>query len=174
MHIRLSAIALSFLALTLMAGRAEAQVAAEDHAVELGVMLWKPTPEITLSTDALAGTGIDTVDFVQEFGIAEEWFPEFRLVAGRSHKFRLSYVQMKYDAEATLERTITFRGQTFTIGAPATADIKWDLWRFGYEWDFVRADRGYLGAVVDVKYNKIVASVDSPLLTSAGRCPSSC
>src|SRR5690606_27125540 len=116
---------------------------------------------------ALTGTGVEEVDFVQEFGFAEQWFPEFTLVAGRSHKFRLHYVRFNYDAETILSRTITFQGRTFTIGAPATADVQWDLWRFGYEWDFVRASRGYFGAVVELKYNQITGMVDSPVLSSA-------
>ena len=31
---------------------------------ELGVMLWKPSPELRLSTSALSGTGVNEVDFV--------------------------------------------------------------------------------------------------------------
>ena len=150
-----------------LAAPAQAQVLpAEDHIVELGVMFWKPSPELTLSTDALAGTGISEVDFVEEFGIEDKMFPEFRAAIGRNHKFRLSYVKFDYAEDATIRRTFTFQGRTFTVGAPATADIKWDLWKFGYEWDFISRERGFLGAVVDVKYNKIDASVDSPVLRS--------
>jgi len=32
-------------------------------------MFWKPSPQLTLSTDALAGSSISEVDFVEEFGI---------------------------------------------------------------------------------------------------------
>jgi len=155
-------------ALILLTGRAQAQVLpAEDHVVELGVMFWKPSPELTLSTGAISGAGIDEVDFVQEFGIGDRFFPEFRATLGRNHKFRFSYVSIKYDAETTIQRTIRFEGRTFDIGVPATADITWDLWKFGYEWDFVSRERGFLGVVADVKYNKVEASIDSPVLTSA-------
>ena len=60
-----------------------------------------------------------------------------------------------------------FQGRTFTIGAPATADIKWKLCKFGYEWDFVSRERGFFGVIADLKYNKVEASIDSPVLTSA-------
>ena len=53
-------------------GSAYAQLPAEDHVVELGVMFWKPSPELMLSTDALTGAGVDEVDFVQEFGIEDK------------------------------------------------------------------------------------------------------
>jgi hypothetical protein len=168
MRNQLCVVVLSFCALTLSAAGAQAQVLpAEDHIVELGVMFWKPSPELTLSTNALSGAGVNNVDFVQEFGIEDKWFPEFRAAIGRNHKLRLSFVSIKYDAEATLQRTFTFNNRTFTVGAPASADIKWDLWKFGYEWDFVSRERGFFGVIADLKYNKITASVDSPLLTSA-------
>ena len=129
-------------------------------------MFWKPSPELTLSTDALSVTGLSEVDFVQEFGIEDKFFPEFRATLGRSHKLRVSYVNFKYAEDATIRRTFTFQGRTFTVGAPATTDIDWQLWKFGYQWDFVSRERGTFGVIADVKYNKIAASVDSPVLRS--------
>jgi hypothetical protein len=147
---------------------AYAQLPAEDHVAELGVMFWKPSsPVLTLSTDALTGAGVGEVDFVQEFGIEDKYFPEFRASIGRNHKFRASFVTFSYDAETIITRTIVFQGRTFNIGAPAATDIKWNLYKFGYEWDFVSRERGFVGFVADVKYNKIVASIDSPVLASA-------
>jgi len=163
MRQRFSPIAYACLLIVLGSPRAEAQDA---HIVELGLMFWKPSPELTLSTDALAGAGVNEVDFVREFRIEDESFPEFRVVLGRSHKFRLSRVKFSYDADATIQRTFTFQGRTFTVGAPASTDIEWDLWTFGYEWDFVSRDRGFFGFIADLKYNKVDASVDSPVLRS--------
>jgi hypothetical protein len=145
----------------------EPRALAQDHIGEVGVMFWKPSPELTLSTDALAGSSISEVDFVEEFGIEDKWFPEFRATLGRRHKFRFSYVKFSYEADATIQRTFTFQGRTFTLGAPATADIKWDLWKLGYEWDVVSRPQGYFGLIVDLNVNKVVASVDSPVLRSA-------
>src|SRR5687767_14926521 len=144
-----------------------AQLPAEDHVVELGVMFWKPSPVLILSTDDLTDAGVGDVDFVQEFGIEDKYFPEFRATIGRRHKFRASFVTFSYDAETTINRTIRFQGRTFTIGVPATADIKWNMYRFGYEWDFVSRERGFFGFIADLKYNKVQASIDSPALTSA-------
>ena len=146
---------------------AHAQLPAEDHVVELGVMFWRPSPELTLSTDTLAGAGVDEVEFVQEFGIEDKYFPEFRATLGRTHKFRASLVTFSYEAEATITRRIVFQGRTFNIGVPATADIEWKLYKFGYEWDFVSRERGFVGFLADFKYNRVDASIDSPALTSA-------
>ena len=150
---------------TVLLGTATAH--AQGHVVELGVMFWKPSPELMLSTDTLVGAGVDQVDFVQEFGIEDKYFPEFRAALGRTHKFRASFVTFSYDEEAVITRTIRFQGRTFNIGVPATADIKWNLYKFGYEWDFVSRERGFFGVIADLKYNKVEASIDSPALTSA-------
>jgi len=164
-HIRV--IVFSMLILLTGSVGAYAQLPAEDHVVELGVMFWKPSPELILSTDTLVSAGVNEVDFVQEFGIEDKYFPEFRATIGRNHKFRTSFVTFDYNAETIIARTIIFQGRRFTIGVPATADIKWNLYKFGYEWDFVSLERGFVGFIADLKYNKVQASIDSPALTSA-------
>jgi hypothetical protein len=165
MKTRLIAAALCFAALTLVTTRAEAQNTMNG---EIAVVFWKPSPDLLIQSGAIAAATAnnDPIDFVAEFGIEDKWFPGFRASLGRKHKFNISYAPVKYDATATITRTITFRGQTIRVGAPATTEIKWDLWRFGYEWDFVSMEKGYFGVIADLKYNKLEASIDSPALTS--------
>jgi len=152
--------------MTLIGTRAEAQVLpAEDHVVEVSLMFFKPSPELTLSTDATA-SAVGTVDFVEEFDIQDKTFPEFRATIGRSHKLRVSHVKFSYDESATIERTFVFQGRTFVVGAPASTEIDWELWTIGYEWDFVQRERGFFGVIADLKYNKIEASVESTALSS--------
>ena len=56
MNKKLLAAAFTACAVMLWAGRADAQLLpAEDHIIELGLMSWTPSPQITLTTDALAG-----------------------------------------------------------------------------------------------------------------------
>ena len=159
-------VALCLSALLIDAARANAQAPPEDNGVELGVMFWRPSPVLVLSTTALSGAGVESVDFVKAFGIEERYFPEFRAAIGWRHKIRVSYVSLNYQADTTIQGTFMFRNRTFTIGAPASADVKWNLWTFGYEWDFLSRKRGYLGFVTDLKRNTVAASVDSPLLAS--------
>jgi hypothetical protein len=144
-----------------------ARAYAQGHVGEVGVMLWKPSPELVLSTDTLSSFSVDEVDFVQEFGIEDKWFPEYRATLGRSHKFRFSYVKFSYEADATIQRTFSFQGRTFTVGAPATTDIEWDLWKLGYEWDFVSTNQGFFGVFTDLTINQVQALVDSPALRAA-------
>ena len=126
-------------------------------------MFWSPTPEILIQTGALAALGESEVDFVQEFGIEKTRFNEFRGVikTGKKHKLRVSHVLIEYNESATLQRTIVFGGQVFPVSVPATADLSWRLWRFGYEWDFVARDRGLVGFITEVKYNDVSAALSA-------------
>lgn len=165
---RIRRVALVLLCL-LSAARAEAQfnvpnpAPAENFHLELGLMFWRPSPEIQLQTGGLASLGIAGVDVVREFALDKEQFMEFRAVlkAGRKNKIRVSYLPIEYNQDATLERTITFGGVTFPVSVPATANLKWDLWRFGYEFDFVAADRGLLGLVTELKHNHMTAALSA-------------
>jgi hypothetical protein len=161
---RLLGLAFCFAA-TLVAAPAAAQ---NINVGEFNLLFLNPDPDLRLQSGSLASaTGINEVDFVQEFGIEKEWFPEIRFSAGRRHKFRFGYLPVRYEAETIIVRTIIFRGQTFSVGAPASTDINWDIWRFGYEWDFVSTDRGFVGVIGELKYNRLDASVESPALLQA-------
>ena len=104
----------------MLSARAEAQFRVADPApgenfvVELGLMFWEPTPGLQIQTGALAALGESEVDFVQEFGIENARFKEFRGVikAAKKHKIRVSHVLAEYDASTVLQRTISFGGQT--------------------------------------------------------------
>ena len=136
---------------------------AESFHVELGLMFWQPTPGIEIQTGGLAAAGIPGVDFVREFGLLDDRFAEFRSVfkTGRKHKFRVSHVNFDYFQQATAQRTISFGGATFPVTIPVTADLNWDLWRFGYEYDFVAGDRGLIGFITELKQNHLTADLSA-------------
>jgi hypothetical protein len=168
MKLRLAPSVLVALALACSAS-AEAQFSveqplppAETYHVEFGLSFWSPEPELSLRFDGPSGIGTD-VDFVQQFGITKKRFRELRgtLKPGRKHKVRFEYIPFKYDAEATIQQTFVFGGRQFTVGVPASTDISWDLWKFGYEWDFYTGPAGFAGFVADVKYNKVSATVSA-------------
>jgi hypothetical protein len=143
----------------------------EDYRVELGAMFWSPTPELAINTNDLGVIGIGEVDFVQEFGIENKRFREYRvtLKPGRKHKLRFQYLPIAYDPETTtLQRTIVFGGRTFDVGLPADAEVEWKLWRFGYEWDFISRTSGFLGLITELKYNTVRAQIDSIIGTELG------
>jgi hypothetical protein len=152
-----------------IAARAEAQfnvpnpAPAENFHVELGLMFWQPTPGIEIQTGGLSAAGFPAVDFVKEFDLADERFLEFRSVikTGRKHKFRVSHVTFDYNETAPVTRDISFGGVTFPVTLPVTADLNWDLWRFGYEYDFVAGDRGLVGFITELKQNHLTADLSA-------------
>jgi hypothetical protein len=166
MPIRVATVVLCVL---LAASRADAQFGAPAAApgelfnVEVGVMFWAPTPELRLQTDGLAAVGVPEVDFVQEFGLETEWFMEFRSVLklGRKNKVRVSYLPIEYTAQTTLQRDIAFGGVTYPITVPVNMTYKLDTWRFGYEYDFVAADRGFIGFITELKRSQLTGGLEA-------------
>ena len=137
----------------------------ERYHVEVGGSLWGPTPDIVISSESLGILG-SQVDFVNDLGIEKATFKQLKVVLRPStkSKFRFEYTPITYTAEHTLTRQIVFNGQKYTIGLPVTSDITWKAYRFGYEWDFVYRDRGFVGLLLEAKYTDINASISSGLI----------
>ena len=136
------------------------QASTEAYAVEFSMRWWSPTPMIVIDTAALDDVG-GAVNFVEEFGVEKERFREMRgtLKLGRKHKVRVAYLPVTYERTAFLVRTIDFGGQTFAVGNEATGTMEWTFWRFGYEYDVVASERGFVGVVADARYNDVTAGV---------------
>jgi hypothetical protein len=142
-----------------VAGHVNAQGSPENFNLEAGVMLWKPSPDIVITSGTL-GT---PVDFVNTFPIEEKRIREFRLVLkGGKHKVRFNTEEIKYDATATLTQAVQFRGQTYVVGVPTTATLDWTLRRIGYEFDPIATTRGFVGVFGDLEYNKMNAQLSAP------------
>ncbi|HXD16666.1 MAG TPA: hypothetical protein VN654_06595 [Vicinamibacterales bacterium] len=143
---------------------AYAQGSPEDFHLEAGLMFWKPAPDVILTSGTL-GT---PVDFVNTFAVEKKRLRDYRLVLkpARKHKIRFSSTPIDYDGTATLAQTIRFRGQTYSIGIPTTAELKWTLMRIGYEWDPIASSRGFVGVFGDLKYNKMNAQLSAPLVVT--------
>lgn len=157
MQTRLVVFLLGFLCL---AGTARAQDSPENFHVQLGLNWWKPTPEIIVASGSLA----TPIDFINTFPIEEKRFREFSVVlkAARTQKIRYSRVTFDYDGTTPLPQPIRFQGQTFGVGIPTTADLKWTLMRVGYEWDPFATDAGFVGLVTEIEFNKLEAQLSAP------------
>ena len=132
----------------------------ETYHVELGGYFWSPTPQITISSESLGIPG-DQVDFVSDLGIEKTRFKQLKLVLrpGTKHKFRFEFTPIHYEAQKTVTRAFTFNGQRYHLGVPVTTEVKWNAYRFGYEWDFVYRDRGFAGLLLDLKYTDVQATL---------------
>jgi len=168
-----SLIVLALAALLGTSSAANAQLSRQDPAtgerynVEISYGWWDPTPDIQVSSESLGIPGT-VIDFVEDFGYEKKRLREFRAVLrpARKHKFRIEYLPIGYEIEgAILSRPITFNGQTFRVGIPVNTDTTWKTWRFGYEYDFVYRDRGYVGMLLEARYTKASIELDSPITT---------
>ena len=134
----------------------------EDYVVEVTGGVWNPTPDIVASSEQFGIIGSD-IDFTRDLGLLKQRHSELRMgfKAGRRHKFRINYLPMKYQQQAVLQREIVFQGIRYDIGLPVDSSISWNTWRFGYEFDIIVRERGFLGVLLEAKYTDIQAELDS-------------
>jgi hypothetical protein len=161
------------LALVAGAARADAQygtrplgnpAVGEDYHVEFSYSFWTPDREILVSSESLGIIGT-RIDAVTDLGFDTETFQDLRVVLRptKRFKFRFGYTPIKYEAETILTRRIVFNGQAYDVGLPVNSRLEWKDWRFGLEYDFLYADRGYLGFVTEVKYTDLQVDLTSPV-----------
>jgi hypothetical protein len=137
----------------------------ETYRIEIGGLLWNPTPTLLITSESLGIAG-DQIDFVQDFAFETSRFRQLKAVlrTGRTHKLRFEYTPIRYSNQAVLQRNIVFNGQLFEVALPVLADVKWNAMRFGYEWDFLYRDRGFLGLLLEAKYTAIEGSLENRLV----------
>lgn len=138
----------------------------EKYHVEVAFGLWNPTPEIIFSSEQFGIPGSD-ISLQEDLDAAKKTFRDFRLVLrpARKHKFRAEYVPIKYEVDTVLRRSIIFNGNLYQVGLPVQGALKWDAWRFGYEYDFIYRDRGFIGIIAEAKYTHVSADLASPLVS---------
>jgi hypothetical protein len=137
----------------------------ERYHVELGGTIWNPTLFGTISSGQFGIAG-DNLDLITDLGFEQTTFTDLRVVVrpARKHRLRLQYTPIAYTADSTLHRKIVFNGQNFEINLPITSEFDWKILRFGYEYDMVYRDRGFVGVLLEGRYTNFQAS-----LAAAGR-----
>ncbi len=144
------------------ASRLSNRATGENYHVEAGILFWGPSPDIVIASESL-GQVADRVDFVTDLGIEKSTFKQFKITLrpATKHKFRFEFTPVRYNAQNTITRVFVFNGQRYTIGVPVTTEVKWNAYRFAYEWDFVYRDRGFAGLVLETKYTDIQATLNA-------------
>ena len=134
----------------------------ERYHVEFGFYFWDPSPIGTFASESLGIPGTE-VDLVTDFGVTKRRFRQMQvfLRPAKKHKFRMVYTPIRYSADATLTRDLVFNGILFPISVPVSLDFQWNAWQFGYEYDFVYRERGFVGIIVEAKYTDVQVSLDS-------------
>jgi len=177
--IRLYALAGFTIVLTLLASPARAQyqprplndpATGESFHIEGSVSWWRPGSSMSIESEGFGIPGT-VIDFKNDLGIQDGTFPALSLVLrpARSHKFRMQYIPIKYEAQSTLRRDITFNGQKYLSNLPVNSTLDWKAYRFNYEFDFVTRNWGYAGFIVEAKYTDIRADLRSPIVTEFAR-----
>ena len=136
----------------------------EDYHVELSFNFWNPTPMAVVNSEALGILGTD-VDLVNDLGIEKHRLKDLRIVLrpAKKHRFRINYLPISYSAESQVRREFVFNGLRYRVGLPVATTADFKAWRFGYEYDFLYRDRGFLGVLFDVKYTDVNVGLNSPI-----------
>jgi hypothetical protein len=135
----------------------------EKYNVEIAGGFWDPSPSITITSESIEGIPGTPIDFVEDLGIEKSLFTQLRVVLrpALKHKFRFEYIPIKYEASATLRRTLVFNGIEYAVSLPVETDVVWRAYRFGYQYDFFYRDRGFVGLVLETKYTDVRADLIS-------------
>lgn len=137
--------------------------AGENYHVEISGDLWKPSPEIAVSSSQFGLIGTD-IDAVNDLGFQSTRFKELRVTLrpGKKHKFRFDYIPITFDAEATLRRPIVFNGQRYDVNLPVNSTLNWKAYHFGYEYDFLYREKWFVGLVLEAKYTDVNVTLAAP------------
>ena len=136
----------------------------EKYHVEAVINFWNPNLDALISSESLGIPG-SAVDVKADLGYVDKSIREFRFVLrpARKHKFRIAYTPIKYEGDVLLTREIIFNGIAFTVGLPIQTEFTWNTWRFGYEYDFVYTDRGFVGFILEARYVDAQLALRSPI-----------
>lgn len=116
-------------------------------------------PTVMLQAAAHGGT----LDFNHDFA-----FNQYSTFLGkvdwkltRKNHLYLSAAPFNQSNQAVLNRTITFRGQTYSVGATARGELQATLFAPGYQYDILRRRRGHLGIGVQVDIFRTTGSISA-------------
>ena len=138
----------------------------EPYHVEFGFNSWNPEPNIVIESESLgiAGTNINVK---ADLGVERTRTYELNLVLrpAKKHKFRFNYIPQNYEADTTLTGEIIFNGIRYPVSTKVGTLLKWNTYRFGYEWDFVSRSWGFVGVILEAKYTDVNFELSSPIGT---------
>jgi hypothetical protein len=119
---------------------------------------------VRVDGEAQEETG-DDVDFDDTFGIGD--FDRFRAdvlwrISGR-HSMKVMYFENNRDATRTATRDVTFRGETFPVGATINAHSDVTVAQLGYEYAFMRRDTYELAGGIGIHYVDLGLGLDATI-----------
>lgn len=142
----------------------------EKYHIEASAGFWRPNAQMSVSSESLGISGSD-IDFKRDLGLSDQRFGEMKVVGRPSAKQKLffQYIPINYVQTARLTRDIVFNGQLYRIGVPVNSELKWNAYRFGYEYDAFYRSRGYVGLIIEAKYTDVTATLSTPIINEFAR-----
>lgn len=130
--------------------------------VDVGWFFMSTDMRVRVDGETQAAAG-DDVDFDDTFGIGD--FDRFRAdvlwrMADR-HALRFMYFENNRDATQSIERDVTFQGETFPAGATVNARSDVTVMQLGYEYAFLRRDTYELAAGIGIHYVDLALGLDA-------------
>jgi hypothetical protein len=128
---------------------------------------WSPAADMVISSESLGIPG-SRIDFKQDLLLQDHKIRDLRITGkvARKHKFRFQTVPINYENEGvTVKRDIVFNGQRYSVGVPVNWVTQWQTYRFGYEYDFLVKNRGFVGLLAEAKYTDVTASLATPFFS---------
>jgi hypothetical protein len=144
----------------------------ESWHIEGAADYWFPTADMVVASESLGIRGSD-ISLKRDLGVTDRRLPSFQLQLRPSerHKFRLQYTPIKYVASATVQQQpgLIFNGIRYDFALPVNTLFDWKAYRFGYEFDFVSKNRGFVGFILEAKYTDVQVHLTSPLRAEFAR-----
>ena len=130
--------------------------------VDVGWFFMSTDMRVRVDGEAQEETG-DDVDFDDTFGIGD--FDRFRAdvlwrISGR-HAVKFMYFENNRDATRSATRDVTFRGETFPVGATINAHSDVTVAQLGYEYAFRRRDTYELAGGIGIHYVDLGLGLDA-------------
>ena len=93
----------------------------------------------------LVDSGIGTeINFKSDLGFQDRNFPEarFNFYSGGRSRLRVSYVQVDYDGDRDIQRSLDFSGQRYTVGTRVISNLEIRHLKAGWAYRFVNIGDG--------------------------------
>ena len=145
-------------------GGASDRATGENYRVEISGFFWNPGPDIVIASESLPGIIGDKIDFIEDLQLEKTRFSQFRAVLrpATKHKFRFEYTPIKYEQpEGQLRRDVIWNGLVYSVALPVATTLKWNAYRFTYEYDIIYRDRGFFGILLEAKYTDVRAELEN-------------
>jgi hypothetical protein len=146
---RVSGVAFLALGLLPIGALAQELPPPERYTLRVEYREWRPklSSEIQYGAGGVTGT---LLDVERDLGIMDERTFELHgsLQFKPGHRLRFSWTPLDYAGDVIVARSFTFGGRTYTVSSRVVTDLSGDLFSGGYEWDFLKSGKGYLGAFV--------------------------